>query len=55
MASTSCTTEKLTYPQKLSRLRERMKDPEWRRYGLLMAAGKSLGIVAILALSLIHI
>ena len=50
MASTSCTTEKLTYPQKLSRLRERMKDPEWRRYGLLMAAGKSLGIVAILAM-----
>ena len=50
MARITCTTEKLTYPQKLSRLRERMKDPEWRRYGLLMAAGKSLGIVAILAM-----
>ena len=50
MARITCSTEKLTYPQKLSRLRERMKDPEWRRYGLLMAAGKSLGIVAILAM-----
>ncbi len=33
---------------KLSRLRERMRSPEWRRYGALLLAGKAVGI-AILA------
>src|SRR5690348_1541927 len=33
---------------KLNRLRERLKSPEWRRYGVLLLAGKAVGI-AILA------
>src|SRR5262249_32318213 len=29
---------------KLARLRERLRDPEWRRYGYLLLGGKTLGI-----------
>ena len=36
--------EKLRLLDKFSRLRERMHDPEWRRYGYLLAAGKLAGI-----------
>lgn len=35
---------KLTYLQKASRLRMRLQDPEWRRYGKLLLAGKLAGI-----------
>ena len=35
---------KLTYAQKFSRLRERLRDPEWRRYFKIILAGKALGI-----------
>ncbi len=38
-------TRKLTYPQKFSRLSTRMRDPQWRRYGLLVLGGNALGIV----------
>lgn len=40
----------LTYPQKFSRLMGRMQDPQWRRYGGLLLAGKMLGLAAVLGL-----
>jgi ammonium transporter, Amt family len=33
---------------KLARLRERLRDPEWRRYGYLLLGGKVLGIAMLL-------
>ncbi len=41
---------KLTWSQKWSRLKDRLCDPEWRRYGQLMLAGKFLGLVALAAI-----
>jgi ammonium transporter, Amt family len=35
---------RLSFAEKFTRLRERMRDPEWRRYGRLVLAGKALGI-----------
>ena len=43
---------KLSFSSKLSRLSERLKDPEWRRYGKLLLAGKFLGILAVFAIML---
>jgi Amt family ammonium transporter len=40
---------KLTFSQKLGRLRERMRDPEWRRYAKLVVGGKLLGMALLLA------
>jgi Amt family ammonium transporter len=40
---------KLTYGEKLSRLGVRLKDPEWRRYAILVAAGKTIGLALLLA------
>lgn len=37
-------TKRLSLQQKLVRLRARMNDPEWRRYGKLLLAGKLLGV-----------
>src|SRR5689334_17597396 len=34
----------LTYREKFSRLAKRLRDPRWRRYGMLLLAGKTLGI-----------
>ncbi len=39
--------KRLCFSDKLARLRERGHDPEWRRYGYLMAAGKVLGIALV--------
>ena len=39
---------KLSFSQKLSRLALRLEDPEWRRYGWLVFAGKSIGVVMVL-------
>jgi len=36
--------KKLTISKKLSRLRERLHDREWRRYGMLLLIGKLMGI-----------
>ncbi|MDT5270961.1 MAG: ammonium transporter, Amt family [Acidobacteriota bacterium] len=36
--------KRLSLQQKLVRLRARMNDPEWRRYGRLLLAGKLLGV-----------
>ncbi|HSY38867.1 MAG TPA: hypothetical protein VLA79_05040, partial [Polyangia bacterium] len=38
---------KLTWPQKYSRLRERLRDPQWLRYGKLLLAGKFLGLALV--------
>ena len=35
---------RLSWSQKISRLGNRMRDPEWRRYGRLLLAGKLMGI-----------
>ena len=45
---------KLSYGQKFSRLAVRLKDREWRRYGLTLAAGKALGVaIVMLAITVI--
>ena len=45
-----CTTRRLSYSEKISRLRTRLKNPEWRRYGKLLLAGKGAGIALTLAI-----
>ena len=40
----------LTFSQKLSRLKGRFSDPEWRRYAKLIIAGKAIGMCIILAI-----
>jgi Amt family ammonium transporter len=40
---------KLTRSEKYARLWERLKDPEWRRYGRTLILGKMLGLALILA------
>src|ERR1700719_2770658 len=40
--------QRLSLTQKLSRLSVRLRDPEWRRYGRLLLAGKALGIGLVL-------
>jgi ammonium transporter, Amt family len=44
---------KLSYPQKFSRLRERMKDPEWRRYFKIILAGKAVALLLLVGLIVI--
>jgi ammonium transporter, Amt family len=38
----------LSLAQKLSRLSARLRDPEWRRYGRLLLAGKAMGVGLVL-------
>ncbi|HEY6803508.1 MAG TPA: ammonium transporter [Pyrinomonadaceae bacterium] len=45
--------QQLTWSQKISRLGLRMRDPEWRRYGRLLLAGKLLGISLLIGLLLL--
>ena len=45
--------ESLPLKAKLARLAVRMKDPEWRRYGLTMATGKLLGILVVLGMMIL--
>src|SRR5689334_22546269 len=42
--------ERLSFTDKLGRLADRMKQPEWRRYAKLLVAGKLLGIAAVFAI-----
>ncbi len=42
--------QRMTFAEKFFRLRQRLRDPQWRRYGKLLLAGKMLGIAAVLAL-----
>ena len=41
------TSDKLTFSRKLGRLRMRLRDSEWRQYGMLLFLGKALGISAL--------
>ena len=41
---------KLSIADKLSRLKHRLRNPEWRRYGGSLIAGKAIGLVAVLAI-----
>ena len=45
--------ERLSYSEKFSRLRERLHDPEWRRYFKIILAGKALAILLLLGLIVI--
>jgi len=45
-ARSAVTSDTPRRPGELARLRERMRDPEWRRYGYLLLGGKALGIPA---------
>ena len=38
---------KLSFSQKLARLRIRMRDPEWRKYGRVLLYGKLTGIALV--------
>src|ERR1700682_4185168 len=40
--------QRLTFSQKLSRLRQRLHDPQWRKYGMALFAGKFAGIALVL-------
>ena len=42
--------ESLSFSGKVDRLRGRLKNPEWRRYGAVLLAGKALGIVVLFAM-----
>jgi Amt family ammonium transporter len=42
--------EKLSLSQKVSRFRLRLQDPEWRRYGKLLLAGKFIGVILLLVI-----
>ena len=39
--------ERLSHKEKWVRLAARLRDPEWRRYGITMASGKLLGLVTV--------
>ena len=42
--------DKLSFTEKFSRLRKRLKKAKWRRYGMLLMAGKMLGLIALLSI-----
>src|SRR5690348_16528420 len=48
----SAPRERLSYSQKCVRLTERLRDPEWRRYGLLLIAGKFAGLAILMTVIL---
>src|SRR5689334_16634239 len=45
-------TNTLSLPGKLSRLRERLRTPEWRKYGQILLLGKVLGVALVFMLAL---
>jgi Amt family ammonium transporter len=47
MTSVARSNNRLSFPEKLSRLGVRLRDPEWRRYAWLVFAGKMLGVGAV--------
>ena len=53
MASCTRGSEKLSFKNKLARLADRMRDPEWRRYGFVLASGKMLGMAAVLGMMIV--
>src|SRR4026208_2366765 len=46
------TMKKLTLSEKITRLKSRLHDREWRRYGTLLLIGKGAGIAIILTIAL---
>ena len=44
----STTTGKLSFSRKISRLRARLQDPQWRQYGSVLLMGKMLGVALLL-------
>src|SRR4051812_31822953 len=42
--------EKLSFSGKVSRLKVRLRNAEWRRYGLILLVGKALGVAAVIAM-----
>jgi ammonium transporter, Amt family len=44
---------RLSFPGKLSRLRERLRNPEWRQYGKILLMGKLTGVGLILVAALL--
>jgi hypothetical protein len=38
---------KLSYPEKFTRLATRLRDSQWRHYGMMLLAGKALGIAVL--------
>src|SRR3982075_1411207 len=48
MSDPRASARKLSLSEKFVRLRTRLKDSEWRRYGTLLLAGKALGVLAVL-------
>ena len=42
---------RLPLGEKLSRLRSRLQDPQWRKYGMVLLAGKVLGVAGVLLLT----
>ena len=49
MRVAACRGKKLTFGEKVSRLKMRMRDPEWRRYAKVYFAGKLLGFGLLVA------
>ena len=43
---------RLTLNEKITRLKRRLKEREWRRYGVLLFVGKAAGIAVILTIAL---
>ena len=41
----------LSFSQKFSRLGSRLKDAQWRRYGMTLLGGKVLGVVGVLMIT----
>src|SRR3981189_1634216 len=48
MSDPRANARKLSLSEKFVRLRTRLKDSEWRRYGTLLLVGKALGVLAVL-------
>ncbi|MBI3475863.1 MAG: ammonium transporter [Acidobacteria bacterium] len=48
MSGRTLNASRLSMSEKFVRLRTRLKDSEWRRYGKLLLAGKALGVIAVL-------
>ena len=47
MSGTPFHSGKLSLAEKFTRLRARLKQPEWRRYGRLLLAGKAMGVAIV--------
>ncbi len=45
--------ERLSFSYKLQRLGQRMKDPQWRKYGMTLMAGKVIALVLLFAMMMV--